>query len=237
MYQCAPSAPRIQARRVENGPPGQRRVASSLPAGDLLRTSRPPSSVSTPGCAVRFYREIRSAADLPARRSCRVLDQRRRVRSARLAAPVRTRDPARSRRPGTPMAARSGSASVDRGRRAAAPHGQATRSAFEPSRSTTSPRPAPCRRSHRTAAANLHGAPAMCSPNVRVTGPTSTAPAVVVRPGARPTTAGPDRSVAVSMVRASHRWRRRPCRTVTSHQSSKPVPSCMWSVQAFSMPA
>ena len=41
MYQCAPSAPRIQARRVENGPPGQRRVAASLPAGDLLRTSLP----------------------------------------------------------------------------------------------------------------------------------------------------------------------------------------------------
>ena len=165
-----------------------------------------------------------------------LLDQRRRVRSARLAAPVRTRGPARSRRPGTPMAARRASPSVDRGRRAAAPHGQATRAALEPSRSTTSLRPAPCRRSHRTAAANLHGAPAMCPPNVRVTGPTSTAPAVVVRPGARPTTAGPDRSVAASMVRASHRWRRRPCRTVTSHQSSKPVLSCMWPVQAFSMP-
>ena len=160
------------------------------PAADLPAIARRTSSGN------RGHREIQPAADLPARRSCRALDQRRRVRSARLAASARTREPARSRCAGTPMAARSASPSVDRGRRAAAPHGQATRSALKPSRSTTSPRPAPCRRSHRTAAANLHGAPATCPPNVRVTGPTSTAPPVVVRPGARPTTARPARSVA-----------------------------------------
>ena len=64
-----------------------------------------------------------------------------------------------------------GVTSVDCGRRAATPHGQATRSTLPASRSTTSTRPAPCSCSHRTAAASRHGAPAVYLPNARITGP------------------------------------------------------------------
>ena len=163
-------------------------------------------------------------------------DQRRPGRSARLAPPERTRERARSRRAGTPMAARTASPSVDCGRRAAPPHGQATRSTLPASRSTTSTRPAPCSCSHRTATASRHRAPAVYRPNARVTGPTSTAPPTALRPGARPTTTGPVPSAAASILRTSHRCRRRPCRLLTSHPSSRSVVSCMRLIHAFSMP-